>query len=145
MDEIEIDAREIDTARRQSEALVAANRESIAAGQSTIEHQRTRCLELEDEIARCRRQLAAMSHRTGNLDDQLRQTNSEVDDADQEYLRLSQRVSDIVAEADTLASSLEQHRQKEEHLRAQHVELAQQQTHWSSALETSPPGEEAPS
>ena len=134
--ETEVESREIDRDIRQTEGLVAANRERIAAGQSTVEHQRARCLELEEEITRCRRQLAAMSHRTGNLDEQLRQTNSDVADADEEYARLSQRVVQIVEDVERVGKQLGETRDAENDLIAQRVTLAQKHAQSTSNLES---------
>ena len=70
---LEIDAQfgEINESIRGSESRIAANRERIAAGESTIEHERARSNDLEEEIARHRRQIVAMSARTGDLEKEL--------------------------------------------------------------------------
>ena len=61
---------------RSNEARIAQNRERIAAYEATIDHERRLSHDLEQEVARYRRQLTAMSLRAGNLDDQLRETTA---------------------------------------------------------------------
>ncbi len=97
---------EVDQTLRQTEGEIATNREQIAALQSTVEHGRTRGLEIEDELARCRRQLAAMGHRAGNLDEQLRETEEEVEAASEEYGRLCRRVDEASEESSRLGEAL---------------------------------------
>src|SRR5580698_2170522 len=56
---------------RSNDARIGQNRERIAAYEATIDHERRLSGELEQEVARYRRQLTAMNLRAGNLDDQL--------------------------------------------------------------------------
>ena len=62
---LEVDAQvgEINEAVRLGEAQLAANRERIAAQESTIEHERARGRDLDQEIGRYRRQVVALSAR----------------------------------------------------------------------------------
>jgi len=78
----------INDAIRQSEQQNAANRERIAANESTIEHQRARHADLEQEIARLRRQLAEMNVRAGGLQEQLRETAEAVQAAEEHHRQI---------------------------------------------------------
>jgi chromosome segregation protein len=69
---------QINEAIRQSEGKIAANRERIAASESTIAHEHARAGDLEEEVARYRQQLAAMSCRAGGLEQQVRETGQSV-------------------------------------------------------------------
>ena len=64
---------------------VGQNRERIAAYEATIDHERRLSADLEQEVARYRRQLTAMSLRAGNLDDQLRETVRALAAAEEEH------------------------------------------------------------
>ena len=66
-------------ARRK--AQIAANRERIAGQESTIEHERSHGRELEDEIARYRRQLLDLGTRADDLQQQLHDTTRAVRDS----------------------------------------------------------------
>ena len=59
---------------RQGESHLAQLRQQIAGHGLSIEHQLARCSDLEDEIARHRRQLAALNIHAGDLAQQFRKT-----------------------------------------------------------------------
>ena len=80
---------DINEAIRQSEARLAANRQRITAAESTIEHQRAHSRELEEEIARHRQQLAAMSVRAGDLQQQLQETGDAVQAANDRHRQIA--------------------------------------------------------
>ncbi len=71
---VDLELGDIDEALRTSHLRIAENRERIAACESTIEHQRRRQQDLDEEIARHRRQLTAMSARADDLDGQMKVT-----------------------------------------------------------------------
>ena len=83
--EIEGHVNDIAEEIRQSEGQIAANRERIAAAESTIEHERRRGVDLEQEIARHRRQLAAMGNRAGDLQQQLQETIASLEVAEENH------------------------------------------------------------
>jgi len=83
---------DLSDAIHQSEVHIAANRERIAADESTIEHERTRHDDLEQEVARHRRQLVALSARAGDLRQQLQETVAAVEAAEEEHRQVGLRV-----------------------------------------------------
>ena len=102
---------------RQVEGEASATREQIAARQAAIEHQRTRHTELEQEIARFRRQLAAMSTRAGSASElvrgaaeQLAQAQSQFDEAQQVLERHLTLVQRSRGEVDSVRAELDQQR-----------------------------------
>ena len=116
---LEVDTRlgDANESIRRSEARIAANRERIAAGESAIEHERTRSRDLEQEIARYRQQVAAMSVRVGGLEEQLSQTTKAVQ-AEEEHHRQVTRLfaegerdlTDLIERLDQVRGEHEQHR-----------------------------------
>ncbi|MCE5268962.1 MAG: chromosome segregation protein SMC [Planctomycetaceae bacterium] len=102
---------------RQAEAQMATNRERIAAAESAVEHERNRGVELDEELARYRRQLTTMSAKAGDLQQQLRETVQAVEAADENHRDVSQRLADaehelaeIIAFVDRLHDETEQRR-----------------------------------
>ena len=101
-----------------AEAAGAANRERIAASESTIEHQRNLSADLEQEIARLRKQLAAMSARAGDLQEQLRETTAELNEAERNQDRVAKRLADAERELTESIESLDRLQAENERLRA---------------------------
>ena len=75
---LETDARigQINEAIRQSEARIAANRERIAAQESTIEHERSRDRDLEQEIARLPAAVVGLAPGREDLEQEFQQTDA---------------------------------------------------------------------
>jgi len=102
---------------RESESRIAANRERIAACESTVEHERRRSRDLQDEISRYRRQLVAMNARAGNLRRQMRDTSEEVEAAEQRHRRIAlklvegeRQLTDVIGGLDRIRGENEQRR-----------------------------------
>jgi chromosome segregation protein len=85
---------EINEAIRQSESQIAVNRERIAAQESTIEQQRARSRDLEEEIARHRRQLLTLTARADNLQQQRQETAEAVQAAEDLRRQVAQRMTE---------------------------------------------------
>jgi chromosome segregation protein len=107
---------------RQSEARIAANRERIAANESTIEHERARSRDLEHEITRHRQQLAAMSLRAGDLDQQLGQTQDAVHLAEEHHRDIARRFAQGERELTELIHQIDQLRGENHRLRETQME-----------------------
>jgi len=116
---IEVDTRISDANEsiRQSEARIAANREHIAKGESTIEHERIRSLDLEQEVARYRQQVAGMNVRVGGLEQQLAATGKAVERAEEHHRQIARlfaegerELTDLIHRLDHVRSEHEQHR-----------------------------------
>ena len=71
---LDVQAAEINEEVRRGEAQIAANRERIAAQESSIEHERDRGKDLDEEIERHRRQVVSLSARADDLQQQWRET-----------------------------------------------------------------------
>jgi chromosome segregation protein len=112
----------IDEALRQNEGRIAQNRESIAANESTIEHQRTRSNDLEEEIARLRRHLTAMSSRAGDLDQHAAETTAALDAAREEHARLSLQLAEDQQALDDASLQHERLREGNERRRTEQMD-----------------------
>ena len=71
---LETEMADIDRLIRTSDSRIAANRERLAALESTIEHERLRVAELEEQSARHRRQAASLGVRTSDVEEQMQAT-----------------------------------------------------------------------
>jgi len=119
--EAETRAGDLTEAIRDYESQTAADRERIAAGESTIEHERARSRDLEQEIARHRRQLAAMNLRAGGLEQQLRLTRQTVEAVEAEQRQAARQLAEherglteIIARLDRLRA--ESHERRSGHM-----------------------------
>ncbi len=107
---------------RGSEAQTAADRERIAAAESTIEHERARSRDLEQEIARHQRQLASLNVRAGGLEQQLRQTREAVEAAEGQQRQVARHLGERERALTDLISRLDQLRAENHQRRAGQVE-----------------------
>jgi chromosome segregation protein len=116
---LEAEARvgELTEAIRASEAQTAADRERIAAAESTIEHSRARSSDLEQEVARLQRQLASLSVRAGGLEQHLRETRAAVEAAEGQQRQVARQLgereramTDVIARLDQLRAESHQRR-----------------------------------
>ena len=130
---------EVNEEIRQSEARIAANRERIAAHESAIEHERSRGRDLEQEMARHRRQTVAVSARAENLQQQLEDTAEEVRAAEQQHRQIGVRLVEGERELTGVIGRLDQIRGENEQRRAAHMEQMRASAslgNQSSALES---------
>ncbi len=116
---LEADTRigEVNEMIRQAGAQIAANRERIASAESTIEHERTRSTDLEQEIVRHRRQVAQLNVRAGDLQQQLQETVASVEAAEAEHREITRhlaegerRLSDLIVRLDQIRGESQQRR-----------------------------------
>jgi chromosome segregation protein len=121
---LEIDTRISDANERirQSEARIAANRERIAAGESTIEHERNRCRDLDAEIARYRHQVAGMSVRADDLEQQLSQSTEAIETAEAHHRQIARVFAEGERELTGLIERLDRVRAEHEQYRTAYVE-----------------------
>ncbi|MHC4401851.1 MAG: chromosome segregation protein SMC [Planctomycetota bacterium] len=115
--ETDTEMSDVNESIRASEARIAANRERIAAGESTIQHERARGRDLEREVARYRRQLAAMSARAGDLQQQLKEAGTELQSAEEHHRQIARlfaenerELTDLIERLDRIRGEHEQHR-----------------------------------
>jgi chromosome segregation protein len=113
---------EADAATRASESRIAHNRERIAARESTIEHERGHCRDLEEEIARYRRQLASMGVRAGDVQQQLREILAHLEAAELQHREVALRLAEEERGLTKLTAQVDEMRVENEHCRAAHLE-----------------------
>ncbi|MEZ6071457.1 MAG: AAA family ATPase [Pirellulales bacterium] len=134
---VDLDAQITSTsdAIRESENRVAENRESIAANESAVQHQRARVRDLERELQRCRRQQAEMHGRSGDLVRQREQLAERIRAADDEFQERHAGLT--VAEQDQLArtSQLEDFRQQQASYQAEYIEKMRAATATSTEID----------
>jgi chromosome segregation protein len=111
-----------DAAMRASEGGITHNRERIASRESSIEHERRRCRDSEEEVARYRRQLASMSVRAGNLDEQLRETTEALQAAEGRHREVARRLAEEERGLTRLTAQFDEQRAENEQRRAAHLE-----------------------
>ena len=119
---LELEIVEAEEAIRSNDARVGQNRERIAAYEATIDHQRRLSADLEQEVARYRRQLTAMSLRAGNLDDQLRETVRALAAAEEEHRERARRVGDRERTLTDFTRELDELQARNEQDRAEHLQ-----------------------
>lgn len=148
--ELETQAQSLDEAqqaaanrRREIESQASAVRERIAALEASVVTQTARRGDIEHEIARFRRQLAAMCTRAGNASDELRDTAAGLHLAEAELVAANREFRDQLDEANSAQQQLQTVRVALEQYRAEHVEavravaqLGNQATHLESRLES---------
>ena len=106
----------------QAESRAAANRERIAAAESTVEHQRTYALDLEQEIARARRQLAALNARAGDVQEQLRENTAALQAAEQNHREVAKRLVETERGLTEAMDALDRLRGENQQRRAAYLE-----------------------
>ncbi len=140
---LESELSESDDAVREGDRSLAANREQIAGCESTIEHQRIRLFDLEQEIVRRRDHVAALTSRTKNLGSQLAATTEEVTQAKENYDKISSEVKTLeeqsgaaVAACDALRGVADDRRAEQLLCVQQNSELSNEITSLETRLET---------
>jgi chromosome segregation protein len=119
--ELEVEINEAGEAIRQCESQFGRNRERIASHESTIEHERSRCHDLEEEESRHRQQLAAMSTRAGDLQQRLWEATDALEHAEADYREVTGRVADHERALSELTDRLNQLRAQNESRRNEYM------------------------
>ncbi len=121
---VELDTRtaEINEEVRRGEAQIAANRERIAAQESSVEHERQRGKDLDEEIERHRRQVVSLSARAGDMHQQWRETAEAVETAETLHRTIGQRLVEGERSFTELTARLDQTRGEHEQHRTTHLE-----------------------
>ena len=105
----------------RAETAGAANRERIAAAESTLQHQRNLAADLEQEIARLDKQLAALSARAGDLHEQYRETADELSAADENHGRVARQLAEAERELSDAIDALDRLQGENERQRADYL------------------------
>lgn len=113
---------------REIEAAAAATREQIAGRQAAVDHQRARRADLEQEIARFRRQLAAMSTRAGSASELVRGATEQLAAAQRQFDEAQQQLQQQLELVRQSTGELEGVRAELERQRASHVEAVRSVT-----------------
>ena len=111
-----------DAAMRAGEGRSRQNRERIAARESSIDHQRRRCRDLEEEVGRYRRQSTSMSVRAGDLEQQLREIVDEMAVAEREHREVARQLGEHERGLTKLTAQSDEQRSENEHRRGAHLE-----------------------
>jgi chromosome segregation protein len=119
---LEAQITQFDLAMRSSEGRIAQNRERIAGRESAIEHQRRRCRDLDEEVARYRRQLTSMSVRAGDLQQQLQLTTEGLQSAEQQHREVARRLAEEERGLTKLTAQVDEFRAENEQQRAAQLE-----------------------
>ena len=116
---LEIDAQIGDMTEtiRAAESQIAANRERIAGSESSIEHERARNRDLEQEIAKLRRNLVAQNARAGDVQQQMTDTSQAVNAAEVEYRNIARRLAESERSLTDLMTQLDQARGQDQQAR----------------------------
>lgn len=119
---IDVELTEIDEVLRGGHLRIAENRERIASCESAIEHQRRRQQDLEEEIARHRRQLTSLSARADDLDGQWKSTETTLVETENQQRELASRLGDEERALTRATAELDKLRGDNEQSRAAHLE-----------------------
>ncbi len=119
--ELEQEVEAAEQSIHQSEQTIAENRERIAACESTIEHERSRRRDLDQEIQRRQRQLATMSSRTRDLGSQLESTLQDVTAAESRYRQIREQSAEIENALSQLDEQLGRLRAERDERRERHA------------------------
>jgi chromosome segregation protein len=119
---LDLQVGEVNEEIRRVEALLAANRERIAAQEASIEHERVRGVDLDEEIERHRRQVVSLSARADDLQQQWRETSEAVETAEELHRKIAQRLVEGERALTELMSRLDQVRGEHEQHRAAQLE-----------------------
>ena len=132
-----------DDAIREGDRALASNREQIAGCESTIEHQRARLLDLEQEIAKRREHVTALTSKTKDLGSQLVATTEEVTHARQTHDEIAEQVDSLektlqqgVAACERLRGVVENRRAEQLRFVQKNSELGNEITSLETRLET---------
>ncbi|MGW8257628.1 MAG: hypothetical protein ACWGMZ_09095, partial [Thermoguttaceae bacterium] len=128
--EIEIRFKEINEEIRGSEGRIAADRERIAALESSIEHERTRLGDLEGEIVRYQRQMLSMNARKVDLEVEQNATLQQRDAAQAQQQQITRRLVEAERRLTELIAVLDQLRNENQ----QRLATYTQQMRSSAAL-----------
>src|SRR5436190_11368404 len=120
---------------RNCENQLAFTRQHIASEQATIDHERSRSAELEEEAALHGRNLLAMSDKAGDVRSRLRATEAEVAAAVAAQRAASSELADRDARLTELASEYEAARRQVESRRQQYVAHLQRAATLASQVE----------
>jgi chromosome segregation protein len=104
------------------QAAIAQNRQSIAAGQSTTEHRRRQCEELEAEQIRYRLQAALLQSRAGDVQQRLEDTLAAFERASREHAQIQGQLKQHEQKLGQLTDRAQQIRSSNESCRQQHMQ-----------------------
>ncbi|MCA9269033.1 MAG: AAA family ATPase, partial [Planctomycetales bacterium] len=119
------DMAKVDAELRDLAGQITDNREQVAGVQSSVEHQRARAADVQEEAARFRRQLGAMCRRANEFDQQRKTIEADVEIARADHARRSSREQELSAQIESLAAELEAAQDCAARLRREQAEQSQ--------------------
>ncbi len=120
---------------RLLEARLARTTQEIAQRTTSNEHESVRCSELEQEAVRLRRDLLALTDRAGDLKQRLRETQAELDAAEDVHRSLEQKASQAESRLSEIVAQQHQLREQGDQRRQQYVARMQSAAVLASQLE----------
>jgi chromosome segregation protein len=116
---LEIDAHvgDITETIRTAESQISANRERIAGAESSIDHERARHRDLEQEISKLRRNLVTQNARAGDVQQQMTDTSQAVSTAETEHREIARQLAESERMLTELMSKLDQARGQDQQAR----------------------------
>ncbi|HZZ27339.1 MAG TPA: chromosome segregation protein SMC [Pirellulales bacterium] len=133
---LEAQAAELESALQAAQARLSGNQQRTAAMETTIEHERTRVLDLEDQAARHRKQLHALTNRAGDLAELWQATQAEVQAAEVKHREVGNHLGDQQRALTALTAQLDQIRAENEQRRATHLEQLRTSAALTSEIST---------
>ena len=112
---------QINESIRASEAEISANREHIAGNETTLDHERRRAADLEQEIVRHRQRLVQMNARAGDLKQQLAETAEAVDAAEEHRGRIARSLVEDERQLTELLERLDRARTEYKQRETEHL------------------------
>jgi chromosome segregation protein len=134
--EFEKQALAVETEIRFSEARLTENRERVAAVDAAAEHERARTADLDEQFARHRKQLHALTNRAEDLAGLWQTTKDEVAAADTKHREVSSRLADQQRALTALTAQLDQIRSENEQRRSTHLEQLRTSAALTSEIST---------
>lgn len=123
--QIELQELQITQRLTDVQSQLGDNRETIAALEADLEHERSRHDDLEKELARLRRTLADLMLRAGDLQSQRELTRGLLQAAEGQYRELARQITEEERLLTNELESLDRRRTEYEERRAQHWEVLQ--------------------
>jgi len=120
---LDVDIAEVDDYLRDAERKSAANGENIASNQTTIEHQTTRCKELEADLIRLRKQRHSMTAREQEISQEIDETNRELVQSEESFTEQKKQLQSQNLQIEEFSRNISLQKQQAESDRGKILEL----------------------
>ena len=120
--ELEVEVVDVENTLRESEARTARTRERIAALEFSMEHERSRSHDLDEEESRHRQHLMAMGNRSDDLQQRLWETSQRLEIAGAEFEKVSAELASREKSVAELTERIDTLRTENEASRNRHID-----------------------